>query len=133
MGISKQVSLVALMAGLLGNAGVARADGTVECNVGIGPNSTECGIGSSASGDGGSAIGNGAVSSGGSTSSLGYQAKAIGDQSVSIGVFSQATTFGSTALGTLAQAKIGSFASALGQNAECSNYSNRMGTTSRGS
>jgi len=45
-------------------ASVAKADGTVDCNVGAGSASTECGVNAAATGASATALGNGAAASG---------------------------------------------------------------------
>jgi hypothetical protein len=45
-------------------ASPAQADATVDCNVGTGALSTECGVAATASGDSSTALGNAAVASG---------------------------------------------------------------------
>ena len=60
-----RISLLAAASSVaVGLASPAFADATVECNVGAGTLSTECGIGSNASGNNATAIGNSAGATG---------------------------------------------------------------------
>ena len=91
----------------------AWADPTPECNIGPALGSTECGVNSTASGDGATAVGNPATASGARSTAVGTQTQATGTQAVAIGFQAQAIANNSAAVGPGAIAT-GLNASALG-------------------
>ena len=90
----------------LASAGPAWADATPECNVdGVAVDSTECGVGSDASGDQSTAVGDDARALGVGSIALGHNTLANGQSSIAVGLAARADGFGSVAIGpsTLAE------------------------------
>lgn len=85
-------------------ASAAHADATVECNVGPGAASTECGVGAAAAGLDATAIGNAATASGAEATAVGEEAAALGESSVAVGIHANATGLQSVAIGNRATA-----------------------------
>ncbi|MEA3082064.1 MAG: trimeric autotransporter adhesin [Sphingomonadales bacterium] len=105
MALKFRIALLASAGGAaIAFASPAFADATVDCNVGAGALSTECGIAATASGDSSTALGNTAVASGLESTATGQASTASGESSTAVGISSTASGLQSVAVGNRAQA-----------------------------
>jgi hypothetical protein len=118
-------------------AGPAFADATVECNVGTGTDSTECGVNAIATQAGGVAVGNGATAQGPSGINPIFATVAVGfntlahDNAVAIGNTATARFSGTATLpnvGANSAVAIGAFAAGVGSNVIAIGTTARAGT-----
>lgn len=85
-------------------AAPAAADPTPECNVGVGAQSTECGVDAAAGGVGATAVGNVSSATADESTAVGEQSLASGLRSSAIGSEATATATGANAFGWQARA-----------------------------
>ena len=110
-----------LMAGFtLSVSQPAYADSSVECNIGAGSSSTECGAFASAPGDRSTALGREASAAGDFSTAVGYEASAAGNQTTALGTFAETDLVGTTSVGYAANfgIAVGAYSTALGYRAK---------------